>query len=141
MRSVSRLTVLPLVASLLLGAGACAAAAVGAAGAAGATYYSDRGAESIVAASVAETAEATRKAFEEFNVTETKARSDQGDGKATRVIEGETPDREVTATITTEGSGSKVEIVARKSAVTWDKDLAKAILERVVALAGRDASA
>ncbi len=137
MRSVSRLTILPLVASLLVGAGACVAAAAGAAaGAAGAVYYSERGAESIVSASVEKTAEATRKAFKEFNITETKARSEREAGKITQVIEGTTPDREVTVTIATEGTGSKVEVVAQKSAVTWDKDFAKAILQRVVSLAG-----
>jgi hypothetical protein len=137
MRSVTRLTILPLAAGLLVGAGACAAAAAGAAGAAGAVYYSERGAESIVNAPVEKTAEAVRKTFTELNITETKTRSEQKTGDATEVLEGTTPDREVKVTIAAaEGGTSKVDVVARKSAVTWDKDFAKAILERVVSLGG-----
>jgi hypothetical protein len=127
---------LPLAAGLLIGAGACAAAAVGAAGAASAVYYNDRGAESIVSPPVEKTAETVRKAFKEFKITETKARSEQEAGKTKEVIEGTAPDRDVKVTIAAEGNGSKVEVVARKSAVTWDKDFARAILERVVSLAG-----
>jgi hypothetical protein len=136
MRSVSRLKILPLAASLLIGAGACAAAAAGAAGAVGAVYYSERGAESMVNAPVEKTGDAARTAFKEFKITETKTRSEQEAGKTRQVIEGTMPGREVTVTIAAEGNGSKVEVVARKSPVTWDKDFAKAILERVVSLAG-----
>jgi hypothetical protein len=32
----------------------------------------------------------------------------------------------------TEGSSTRVEVVASKSAVTWDKDMAKNILQRIV---------
>ena len=34
------------------------------------------------------------------------------------------------------GDGAHVEVVARKSAVTWDKEFARNMLERIVALAG-----
>jgi hypothetical protein len=104
MRSVSRLTILPLVAGLLIGAGACAAAAAGAAGAVGAVYYSERGAESMVSAPVEKTGEAARTAFKEFKITETKSRSDQEAGKTRQVIEGTMADREVTVTIAAEGN-------------------------------------
>jgi hypothetical protein len=140
MRSVIRLAILPLTAGLLVGAGACAAAAAGAAGAAGAVYYNQRGAESMVNTSVEQTAEAVRRTFTEFHITETKARTEQESGESTQVLEGTTPDREVKVTIAAEGDKSKVEVVARKSAVTWDKDLAKAILERVVSLAAAQSS-
>jgi hypothetical protein len=136
MRSVSRLTTLPLIAGLLIWAGACAAAAAGAAGAVGAVYYNERGAESMVNAPVKKTGDAARTAFKEFKITETKTRSEQEAGKTRQVIEGTMADREVTVTIAAEENGSKVEVVARKSPVTWDKDFAKAILERVVSLAG-----
>ncbi|MEO8294887.1 MAG: hypothetical protein ABI613_05165 [Gemmatimonadota bacterium] len=42
------------------------------------------------------------------------------------------PDREITITLTTEGTGTRVEVIASISAVTWDKDLAKKVLERVI---------
>jgi hypothetical protein len=133
MRSTSHLAIFAI--ALILGGGACVAAAAGAAGAVGGVYYSDRGAESVVKASVERTVEATRQAFKELNIGETKASNEQKGAKAKSVLEGKTPDREVTVSITTEGEGSKVEVVARKSAVTWDKDFAKTILQRVVALA------
>lgn len=134
MRSTSRLTTLFLAGGLLVGVGACAAAAAGAAGAAGAVYYSERGVESIVNAPVKKTAGAARKTFKELNITETKSQSEQEAGAATQVLEGTTTDRNVKVTITAQGEQSKVEVIAQKSAVTWDKDLAKAILERVVSL-------
>jgi hypothetical protein len=129
-----RATLLPLILGAAVAGGGCAAAAVGA-GAAAAVHLSDRGAESLVTANVAKSEDAARKAFTEFNITETKARTETGDGKDKRVLEGTAPDREITVTISGEGDGSKIEVVAKKSAVTWDKDYAKAILQRVITLA------
>jgi hypothetical protein len=94
----------------------------------------------MVNTSVKQTAEAVRKAFTEFHITETKARSEQESGETTQVLEGTTPDREVKVTIAAEGGTSKVDVVARKSAVTWDKDRAKAILEQVVSLVAAQSS-
>lgn len=135
MESKRRLTLIPIALGLALAGGGCVVAAAGA-GAAAAVHLSDRGAESLVKASVDKTEEAARKAFTEFNITETKVRTETGSGQNKRILEGAAPDREITVTISTEGDGSKVEVVARKSAVTWDKDYAKAILQRVITLAG-----
>jgi len=38
----------------------------------------------------------------------------------------------VDVNLRSEGSGTHVEVVAKKTAVTWDKDLAKKILNRIV---------
>ena len=122
------------IAGAALSAG-CAAAVGAGAGAAAAIHLSDRGVESLVRANVDKAQEAARKAFGEFNITETKVKTETESGRNKRILEGTAPDREITVTITTEGDGSKVEVVARKSAVTWDKDYAKAILQRVISLA------
>jgi hypothetical protein len=130
-----RLTFLPLLLAAATAAGGCVAVAAGA-GAAAAVHMSDRGAESLVSADVVKAEDAARKAFAEFSITETKARTETGSGTDKRVLEGTAPDREITITISADGDRSKVEVVARKSAVTWDKDYAKAILQRVITLAG-----
>ena len=129
-----RLTLLPLALAGLVATGGCIAVGAGA-GAAAAVHLSERGAESIVPANVEKAQEAARKAFSEFSITETKSKTENEAGRDKRIIEGTAPNREVTITISTEGDGSKVEVVARKSAVTWDKDYAKAILQRVINLA------
>jgi hypothetical protein len=129
-----RATFLPFVLGAAIASGACVAVAAGG-GAAAAVHLSDRGAESLVSAKVEKAEDAARKAFTEFNITETKAKTETGDGKDKRILEGAAPDREITVTITREGEGSKIEVVAKKSAVTWDKDYAKAILQRVITLA------
>src|SRR6185295_12185093 len=101
MRSAIRINLLAAaIAGAALSAG-CAAAVGAGAGAAAAVHLSDRGAESMVNANVDKTQEAARKAFGEFNITETKVRTETESGRNKRVLEGTAPDREVTITITT----------------------------------------
>ena len=113
----------------------CLVAAAGA-GAGGAVYFTERGTESVLSASVARVFDATRETFQEQGISETKTSTEQEGAGERRQLEGAKGDREVTVTIRTEGSGSKVEVVARKTPVTWDKDFAKSILESIVAKAG-----
>ena len=49
-----------------------------------------------------------------------------------RTLQGKTSDREVEVELRPEGSGTKVEVVAKKTAVTWDKDLARKVLGEIV---------
>jgi len=109
----------------------CVAVAAGA-GAGGAIYLSDRGVESVVNASVDKTQAATREAFRNLSITESKAKTEQEAGVEKRALEGTTSDREVTVTIKSQGNGAHVEVVARKSAVTWDKDFARKLLEKII---------
>lgn len=117
--------------ALALLASGCLVAAAGA-GAGGAIYVSDRGSESVLAAPVEGAYEATRQAFRDLGITEGKSRTEQEGSVEKRVLEGSTKDRDVTVTIQTRGNGSHVEVVARKSRVTWDKGFAKRILEKIV---------
>lgn len=125
-RLVLALAVLPAV------AGGCLVAAAGA-GAGAAIHLSDRGAESVVTGSVDQAYAATQQAFRDMGITAGKSSSEHDGDVETRQLEGSTTDRDITVTIKSEGTGAHVEVVARKSAVTWDKDLARQILERIVA--------
>jgi len=116
----------------MLGTTGCLLAAAGA-GAGGAIYLTDRGVESHVAAGVARTYEASRASFQELGITETRTATRSEGGVETRELEGTLPDREITVTVRTEGDGAHVSVVARRSAVTWDKDFARSLLEKIVA--------
>jgi hypothetical protein len=117
-----------------LGAGGCFLAAAGA-GAGGAVYVTERGAESVVAAPIAKTLEAARGAIQAFGFSETKTSNEQNGAVEKRSLEGKTSDREVEIDLRTEGTGTHAEVVVKKTAVTWDKDLAKKILSKLVDLA------
>ncbi|MEO8200867.1 MAG: DUF3568 family protein [Gemmatimonadota bacterium] len=111
-------------------AGGCIAAAAGGVGAG--MYYSDRGATSLIATPLDNAYGATRATFTDMGITETKTSTEQEGASSQREIKGTMTDRDVTVTLKTEGTGTRVEVVASKSAVTWDKDLAKKILEKIV---------
>lgn len=113
----------------------CIFAAAGA-GAGGAIYFKGRGVESIVSAPIARTFSATHQTFQEMGIQQTKTSSEQGRGGEQREITGTTRDGDVTVTLQSQGDHTKVQVVARKSAVTWDKDLARRILQRIVDLSG-----
>jgi hypothetical protein len=111
----------------------CLLAAAGA-GAGGAIYYTDRGAESIVPVSVDRAASATRKALDELKVRQTTSASEQRQDGERREIDGTAGARDVSVTLKSQGKNStQVQVVAKTSAVTWDKDFARAILDKIVA--------
>jgi hypothetical protein len=111
----------------------CLLAAAGA-GAGGAIYFTERGAESIVPVSVDRAASATRKALGELKVRQTASASEQRQDGEQREIDGTTGARDVSVTLKAQGKNStQVQVVAKTSAVTWDKDFARAILDKIVA--------
>ncbi|MGH7560893.1 MAG: DUF3568 family protein [Gemmatimonadales bacterium] len=120
------LTIAPLAGGCVLGAAA--------AGAGGAVYVSERGAEAVVDASVDKTFEAARQTFREMNIDESRTTSEENGGVTRKELSGTTAEREIEVEMETQGAGTKVEVVASKSRVTWDKDMAKRILERIVQL-------
>ncbi len=124
----------PLVAVVVLTSTGCFLAAAGA-GAGGGIYFTQRGVESVVAAPVERASAATEQTFRQLGIRQTKTAAEQEGGQDKREIGGATTDREVTVTLTSAAQGStRVQVVARKSAVTWDKDFARTILEKIVAL-------
>ncbi len=107
----------------------CLAAA--AAGAGGAIYLTDRGAESLVNASVDETYEAARAVFSEMGIRETR-NTTEGDK---RELQGSINDLEIDVDIERKDETTRVEVTANKTRVTWDKDYARSLLQKIVAKA------
>jgi hypothetical protein len=70
-----------------------------------------------------------------LKIRQTKTNTQQdADGKAKQELDGATSDRDISVTLKSEGqSSTRVQVVAKKSAVTWDKDFARAILDKIVA--------
>jgi hypothetical protein len=108
----------------------CLLAAAGGVG--GGIYFTNQGVESIVPGGVEAVAAATERAFEDFDLTRTELRIDD-DGQTLRAQPSEGGDPEVTVTIRREGdTSSRVEVKARNSVVTWDKDYARQVIEKIV---------
>ena len=113
-----------------LAAGACFLVAAGA-GAAGAIAYTNRGATSVVAGSVNQLFDRAGAAFQQAGITET-GRSTENSGQQRKLI-GTKGEYEVIAELNrSTDSTTKVEITARKSAVEYDKEMAKDILNRIL---------
>ena len=120
---------LVLAASTLLAAG-CFLVAAGA-GAAGAIAYTNRGATSVVGGSVDQAFDRAVSAFQQAGIAET-GRATEDNGQLRKLI-GTKGEYEVTAELTrSTDSTTKVEITAKKSAVEYDKEMAKDILNRIV---------
>lgn len=125
-------------ATLIAGLGAasgCILAAAGA-GAGGAIYLTDRGAESVVSASVETTLAAAERAFGEFDIERTSYKEERDGAK--RELEGRSAEEDADVKViieATEGGNTRVEVTANTSPVTWDKDFAREIMERIVELA------
>ena len=111
--------------------GGCLVAAAGA-GAGGAVYVTERDAEATLPASVAVVEASAKRTFGEMGITEKRTIAEEGSGGLKRTLEGTLDDRDISVAIQTAGTGAKVVVAARKSPVTWDKDLAKKILEKIV---------
>lgn len=119
---------------LPLFATSCLLAAAGA-GAGGGIYFTERGVASVVPVSMDRAAAATKQTFDELKVRQTKASSEQQTSGERRELDGAVRDRDVSVTLTVDSTktATRVYVVAKTSAVTWDKDLARTILERIVA--------
>ena len=119
-------------AAALLLAG-CVVAAAGA-GAGGGIYLTQRGVESVVPATVERAAAATNQAFDQLKVRQVKSQVEQGEDGEKREIDGTAGDREVSVTLKAEGTNAtRVQVVAKRTAVTWDKDFARSVLDKIVA--------
>jgi len=111
----------------------CLVAAAGA-GAGGGIYFTQRGAESLVPTTVERAAAAATQAFGQLKVHQTKSQVEQGEDGEQRELEGTAGDREVSVTLKAEGkNATRVQVVAKRTAVTWDKDFARSVLDKIVA--------
>lgn len=115
-------------------ASGCLVAGAGA-GAGGAVYFTSRGVESVVTAPVETVAGATDEAFRHFRIQRTELRV-EGDG-ARQEFRGREPeeDREITVSLRRQAeSSTRVEVTARTGLVTWDKEYARQVIEKIVEL-------
>ncbi len=113
---------------------ACAAAAAGAAGAATGIYLTSRGASGVVRGSVDEVARKTERVYADMGIAITGREREAENGRLEVEIKGETADLDVKTDIESETStSSRIHVEAQKSAVEWDQDFAKAVVERIVA--------
>ena len=111
---------------------ACGCLLAAGAGAGGGIYFTNQGVESVVPGGVEAVAAATERAFEHFELTRTELRI-EADGQMLRGEPTEGGDPEVTVTIRQEGEDTtRVEVKARTSVVTWDKDYAREVIEKIV---------
>ncbi len=118
---------------LALGVSGCLVAAAGA-GAGGGIYLTQRGVESVVPVSVERAASATDQAFTELKIHRTKVQTEQAEGKEKREVEGTGDDRDISVTLSFENTSStRVQVVVKKTTVTWDKDFARTVMDHIVA--------
>lgn len=117
---------------LALTTSGCVAAAA-AAGAGAGIYLTNRGAESLVEAPIAQVAERTRIVMQQMNIAPAGTQTN-GDGTE-REMKGKTGDTDVTVELEAQSeSTTRVEVTASDNLVDYDKDLAREIVERIVAL-------
>jgi hypothetical protein len=109
---------------------ACFLVAAGA-GAGAAIAYTNRGASAKIAGSVDAAFDKAVAAFNAMQIAETgRSTADSG---ATRSLKGKLVDDEITVEISRSSTATaNVEVVARKSAVEYDKTRAKEVLDRIV---------
>jgi hypothetical protein len=111
----------------------CLLAAAGA-GAGGGIYFTERGVESVVPVSMDRAASAARQALDELKVQSTKSATEQHPDGEQREIDGTAGGRDVSVTLKAQGTNStRVQVVAKTSAVTWDKDFARTVVDKIVA--------
>lgn len=120
-----------LAAALPLLLSGCLLAAGGAAAGTG-IYLTSRGAEGVVHGNVDELTEATREAFDRLGVTH-EGQKNQSEGG--REVYGTIDEGDVTVELERRTDNATMASVrVKKSAVTWDKDMAKRILEEIQAI-------
>jgi methylthioribose-1-phosphate isomerase len=106
----------------------CLAAA--AAGAGGAIVFTGHTAEAIVDRPVPEMASVAEETMRADGIDVTDTRSENSGAK--RTFEGEKDGTDVTVTIQRTDEGTKVGVVARKSAASWDDDYARSLLAKII---------
>jgi hypothetical protein len=112
---------------------ACVVAAAGAGAAAG-IHLTSQGAEAQVSAGIGRTATAVRETFRELGIQQTGESSEQSG--AEREFKGEVDDLDVTVKLRTREGGTQVEVSARRSLASWDKEYARSVVGRIVQRSG-----
>jgi hypothetical protein len=129
-----RLTTWTMVAGMAAASAGCFLFAAGA-GAAGAIHFTDRGVESQIGQPIATVYDASQQAFKDMGITAKRTINEEESGSTKRTLEGSTSTRDVSVVLKSDGGSTHVDVVAKKTQVTWDKDFARAIIDKIVALA------
>jgi hypothetical protein len=118
----------------LAGGVGCVAAAAGA-GAGTGVYLTSRGAKGVVNGTVTDVVARARVVLEQNGVEVNATRSEQkGDQQE---LEGKKGDLDIKVTLEKESATTtRAEVSARKNLVTWDKDYARELLDKIVKAAG-----
>jgi len=111
----------------------CVVAAAGAGAAAG-IHITSQGAEALVDAEIASTATAVRATFRELGIRQTGESTEESG--AEHEFKGEVDDLDVTVKLQSKEGGTQVEVSARRSVSSWDKDYARRVLGRIVQRSG-----
>jgi hypothetical protein len=126
MRRRALSALLPLALPLLVAG--CLAAAAGAAG--GGLYFTSRGVGQVIEGGIDPTTDAVRQAFTNLGV-DYKGQKDADDAKS-RQVWGKSGDDDVTVDLEYRTDvATKVEVSVKTGAVTWDKDMARKILDEI----------
>ncbi len=131
-RRLRTVTGIPLVALLAATASGCFLVAAGA-GVSSGVYLTTRGVRSVISSPVASVADATERAFSDLGIERTELHV-EGEG-AKQELKGKPRggNPEVTVGLVRTGDNSTdVEVTARTGAVTWDKEYARRVLERIM---------
>ncbi|MBL0939023.1 MAG: DUF3568 family protein [Gemmatimonadaceae bacterium] len=130
---IRSLRVLPMLAlaAVVASTSACFVVAAGA-GAGAAIAYTNRGASASVPGTIDAVFDRSVSAFGALSVNET-GRATENSG-ALRRLEGKQGDREIIVELKRNTDDvTAVEVIAKKSVVEYDKELAKKVLDRIVA--------
>lgn len=110
----------------------CVAAAA-AAGAGAGVYLTSQGAESMVDAPVGQVADRARIVMQQMDIAPTGTQMN-GDGSE-RELKGRSGETDVTIELEAQSdTTTRVEVTAKKNVVDYDQDMARDIVERIVAL-------
>ncbi len=112
---------------------ACVVAAAGAGAVAG-IHVTSQGAEAQVSAGIERTATAVRETFRELGIRQTGESTEQSG--AEREFKGEVDDLDVTVKLQSKQGGTQVEVSARRSVASWDKEYARRVVGRIVQRSG-----
>lgn len=127
-----RFSATALLLALSVAASGCVAAAA-AAGAGAGIYLTNQGAESLVDEPIAAVAERARIVMQQMNIAPAGTQTN-GDGSE-RELKGKTGDTDITIELEAQGpSTTRLEVTARDNLVNYDKEMARDIVERIVAL-------
>jgi hypothetical protein len=118
--------------ALLMTSSGCVALGAAGAGAGTALYLTSRGASGAAPGMAGDVAQRTEDVFEEMDIEVTADRMERAGDE--RALEGRIGDTDITVEIEQRTDDTVwIDVSARTGALTWDQDLARQILEKIVA--------